>query len=191
MAMWNTKPFHFKIFSEGLLSDAIMGSALLCHSEGTLLKYSRVGYGGKRASNILARGYIEHGSWQYLNSSHIFLSWIKIDCQFCLSICSYIYIYIYIFWCFVQVWQISKIITASNKKIKSFVYTWPFAICRLFHYVWSRQKENTKGVEPLLKWNWITRVSTLNSECISPTILSDTLHVNQLVVNSASAEWNC
>ena len=34
-----------------------MGSAL-CHSEGTLLKYSRVGYGGKRASNILARGYI-------------------------------------------------------------------------------------------------------------------------------------
>ena len=35
-----------------------MGSALLCHSEGTLLKYSRVGYGGKRASNILAQGYI-------------------------------------------------------------------------------------------------------------------------------------
>ena len=34
-----------------------MGSAL-CHSEGTLLKYRRVGYGGKRASNILARGYI-------------------------------------------------------------------------------------------------------------------------------------
>ena len=35
-----------------------MGSALLCHSEGTHLEYSRVGYGGKRASNILARGYI-------------------------------------------------------------------------------------------------------------------------------------
>ena len=35
-----------------------MGSALLCHSEGTHSEYSRVGYGERRVSNMLARGYI-------------------------------------------------------------------------------------------------------------------------------------
>ena len=35
-----------------------MGSALLCHSEVTHLEYSRVGYGERQASNILAQGYI-------------------------------------------------------------------------------------------------------------------------------------